>query len=367
MLATLRTDLPPVSLQDPRWLAALAVVLVLAAVGVWSAVASKRRLQQFALDERLRTLLVHHAPGRVHLKHTLALAALSLVVLALADPQSDPVEKEITRQGRDVVFVVDVSRSMLASDLKPNRLDRSKLWIKDLVNNLDGDRVGLVAFAGAAVVKCPLTLDRTFFNLTLDELNPSSAPVGGTYIGDAIRKAMSEVFLIRPSDTTEDDATPEPGEPVRDIVLITDGDDQDSFPVEAAAVAGAAGIRIITIGVGSTGEGAPVPDPDSDGYLQYLGQTVRTAMNPGTLAEIASASEGGIFLNVGTGEIDLAQVDRDLKAIDARREHGTAVTVEYQPRYYVPLGAALLLLLIEPLVPARRTRPRTGLETGGGA
>ncbi|MFG0305772.1 MAG: VWA domain-containing protein [Phycisphaerales bacterium JB040] len=356
MLATVHPDLPPLTIQDPRWLAALAGVLAMGIVAAWAARAARRGLRQFAHDDRLRTLLVHHAPGRVHAKHALALGALSLVVLALADPQSDPVEREIARQGRDIVFVVDVSRSMLASDLAPNRLDRSKLWIKDLVNNLEGDRVALVAFAGAAVVKCPLTLDRTFFNLTLDELDPGSAPIGGTYIGDAIRKAMSEVFLIRSPDEA---GPPDAAEPVRDIVLITDGDDQDSFPVEAAAVAGAAGVRIITIGVGSTGEGAPVPDPDSDGYMQYLGQTVRTAMNPETLADIATATPGGVFLNVGTGEIDLAQVDRDLNAIDARRQTGTAVTVEYQPRYYVPLAAALLLLVLEPLVPARRTRPRT--------
>ncbi|MFT5423567.1 MAG: Ca-activated chloride channel family protein [Phycisphaerales bacterium] len=360
--ASVNPDLPMLNLGEPLWLVGLLGVALLGLVSLWLGLVARRRLRAFADDARLADLLRAVSPTRRWFKLTLVLLSISLLIVTLAQPESDPVETEVVTQGRDIVFVVDVSRSMLASDLSPNRLDRSKLWIKDLVANLEGDRVGLVAFAGAAVVKCPLTLDRKFFNLALDELSPSSAPVGGTYIGDAIRKAMNSVFLVGdlPDRESENgDGNGDTAEPVRDIILITDGDDQDSFPVEASAVAGQAGIRVIAIGVGSEGRGATVPDPHSDGVLHYLGQPVRSSLNAAALAEIATASAGGLFLNVGTGEIDLAQIDRDLNAIDARTDTGTSVTVEYQPRFYIPLSAALLLIVIEPLVSDRTRRRRT--------
>ena len=350
-------DLPMLNLAEPLWLVGLLGVGLLVPLSFWLAFVARRRLHAFADDARLIDLLRAASPTRRWFKLSLVLLTLALLVVTLAQPESDPVETEAETRGRDIVFVVDVSRSMLASDLTPNRLDRSKFWIKDLVDNLEGDRVGLVAFAGAAVVKCPLTLDRKFFNLALDELSPSSAPVGGTYIGDAIRKAMNSVFLMNDGLADASDDAPGAAEPVRDIVLITDGDDQDCFPVEAALVAGRSGIRVIAIGVGSEGRGAPVPDRNSDGVLHYLGQPVRSSLNADALAEIATASAGGLFLNVGTGEIDLAQIDRDLKAIDARTVTGTSSTVEYRPRFYIPLTAAFLLIAFEPLV-SDRTRRR---------
>src|SRR5207248_2088929 len=124
---------------------------------------------------------------------------------------------------------------MLAQDVAPSRLERTKIWINDLVGSLRGDRVSLVAFAGAAVVKCPLTLDYGYFRMSLEELSPGSVPRGGTLIGDAIRKTMSQVFDVGGAAASRH----------RDIILITDGEDHESFPVQAAEQAGKDGVRII--------------------------------------------------------------------------------------------------------------------------
>ncbi|MBL4698945.1 MAG: VWA domain-containing protein, partial [Phycisphaerales bacterium] len=153
-----------------------------------------------------------------------AMVATLSITIAIAQPQSDPREIEVEARGRDVVFMVDVSRSMLAEDVAPNRLEKSKLWINDLVDNLGNDRVGLVAFAGSSTVLSPLTTDRLFFKLALEELAPESVLVGGTNIGDAIRRTMDLVFA-EPLDNDSQN--------FRDILIISDGEDQERLPVEA--------------------------------------------------------------------------------------------------------------------------------------
>jgi Ca-activated chloride channel homolog len=270
----------------------------------------------------------------------LVAAAIALLALALARPQWNPKEQEVTVRGRDVVFLVDVSRSMLSQDVSPSRLERAKLWINDVAGSLKGDRVGLVAFAGAAVIKCPLTLDYGFFRMALDELSPASVPRGGTLIGDALRKTLAEVF-----DSTEGRG--------RDIILITDGEDHDSFPVQAAEQAGKQGVRIIAIGIGSE-SGSLVPTAAGRAeVVTFDGERVRSKMEAGTLAQIASASPGGVFFNVGTGNIDLEQVYRDLIASAAKSDLGTKKTVQYEEKFQLFLGAAVGLLMLEGLLRGR--------------
>jgi Ca-activated chloride channel family protein len=295
----------------------------------------------------------------------LVVAGCSFLIIAIARPQADPIEEDTTIRGRDIVFLVDVSRSMLSQDVVPNRLERAKLWIKDLTKTLRGDRVGLVAFAGVPVVQCPLTLDYGFFQMSLDELSPATSPRGGTLIGDAIRKTLSEVF--------------EPGVGrYRDIVLITDGEDQGSFPVEAAKKAGETGVRIIAIGIGSELQGSPVPEKEGGKtYVEYEGQQVRSRLDSSTLAKITAAAAeargdtgGGIFLNVGTGTIDLDKVYHDLIAIAAQRETQIKANVVYRELFPYFLALALACLVVEPLIPVRvrnRSRRRARIPTAAAA
>ncbi|MFG0285599.1 MAG: VWA domain-containing protein, partial [Phycisphaerales bacterium JB039] len=219
------------------------------------------------------------------------LGAIALVIVALARPQHSPQERQIQRQGRDIAILLDVSRSMLARDLAPDRLERAKLWIGDLLGSLRGDRVALIAFAGSSVIKAPLTTDYGFVRLALDELSPESVSRGGTLIGDAIRTTLNELF-------DEEEGRQ------RDIILITDGDDQESFPLQAAAEAGERGVRIIAIGIGDP-QGAVVPG------AQYQGERVVSSLNPQTLRDIAAASRRGADLPVGAGAQEHDRINAD--------------------------------------------------------
>lgn len=336
-------------LGAPAWMHALWVAPALALVLWLGSARSRRLMRRFASPTMLATLAAGLSPGRRRVKHALVVAGAALAALALARPQLGYTERVAQRRGRDVVFIVDVSRSMLARDLAPNRLERVKLWMKDLVDAAEGDRIGLVAFAGAPVVRSPLTQDRAFLLMAIDELTPDAAPRGGTNIGDAIRKSLDDVFAIEPERADEH-------APYRDIILITDGDDQESFPVDAARAAGDLGVRIIALGVGSTGAGAPVPDAEGEGFAEFEGQTVRSALDPDTLASIAAASDAGVFLNVGTGLIELDEVYRDLIHSAAQGDQGRSTTRDYFERYAWVLLPAFGCLFLEPLISERRRR-----------
>ena len=273
-----------------------------------------------------------------------AMVATLSIAIAIAQPQSDPREIEVEARGRDVVFMADVSRSMLAEDVAPNRLEKSKLWINDLVDNLGNDRVGLVAFAGSSTVLSPLTTDRLFFKLALEELSPESVLVGGTNIGDAIRRTMDLVFTEPVDNETQN---------FRDIVIISDGEDQESLPIEAARAAGNEGVRIITIGIGSD-QGALVPPSNRTARLSGSsaspGGPVRSRLEGGTLRTIAAASPGGVYLEVGTGTIDLAQVYQELIATAEQRTIETTSQIQYTERFMVFIAIGLGLIMLDTLL-----------------
>lgn len=328
---------------EPGWFAAFWGVALLAVALVIASRLLRPRINRY-VDPALQDAVIGRRrvwPGV--LRTSLALLALSAIVVALARPQSDPQEVEVETKGRDVVFLLDVSRSMLARDVAPNRLDRAKLWINDLVDELHGDRVGLVAFAGSSTVVSPLTTDKLFFKLALEELDTSAVPRGGTNIGDAIRRTMDMVF-------TGDDKSEFAH---RDIVLITDGEDQESLPVQAAQAAGAKGVRILALGIGSR-DGSLVPaDPNNPSGSN---QQVRSSLQSASLTQIAAATPSGVYLEVGTGTIDLAKVYRDLIATAEQRTIETARTTQYKQRFMIMLWIALGLVTIEMLLIPTKTR-----------
>ena len=330
-------------LGDPTWLVWLWAMPALLVLFVLASRRRRRAVARFAQSNLADRIGLRSSPIRNALRAGAAILAFGCIAVALARPQWNPEPMPVVRKGRDVVFLIDVSRSMLAQDLSPNRLDRSKLWINDLAQSLKGDRVGIVAFAGAASIRCPLTTDYAFFRLTLEELNTRSAPRGGTNIGDAIRKTINDVFKADPDSPTN----------YRDIVLITDGEDQDSLPIEAAQHARDLGIRIIALGIGSDTAGAMIPIEDRRGNqqtLNYDGQEVRTAQDSQGLRQIATASAGGVYLNVGTGTIDLEQVYADLIRGAAQIEIEEVETIRYREGFQYLLALALGLLCLEVLI-----------------
>ena len=297
-------------------------------------------------------------PARRVLKSALVLGATGFLVIALARPAWDNIRQEVVQRGRDVVFLLDVSRSMLAEDLPPNRLERAKLSILDAVDRLEGDRVALAVFAGTTVVKCPLTLDYGFFRLALDDVSETSVSRGGSLIGDGVRTVVRDVFDGKRSNH-------------RDIVLITDGEDHESFPVEAAAEAGEAGIRLIVIGLGDERLGQRIPvvsgDPEpataaERKFLLHEGQEVWSRLDAATLRRMADSTPGGRYLNVSTGAIDFGDVYRRLIASAEGREIGSRTIDALDEKFQIFLAICVLLLALEM---ALRERPGARRASGG--
>lgn len=330
---------------NPEWLVALWLLPILALGMVLITYRSFRLENRIGDPEVLENNLGRRRTWNAWARVLAVVLGLGCVILAIAQPQSDPQEIEVETRGRDVVFLLDVSRSMLADDVAPNRLERSKLWINDLVDQLGGDRVGLVAYAGSSSVVCPLTTDRMFFRLALEELSPQSVLMGGTNIGDAIRRTSELVF---PESGDEQQAG------FRDLILISDGEDQESLPVEAARQANERGIRIITIGIGSDNGAMISSDRDNP-----RSGSVRSKLESSTLRDIARSTSGGVYLEVGTGTIDLAKIYEELIAGVQQRSMESATSIKYTERYPAFLATGLILIAMDLLVIPTRTRRRT--------
>ncbi|OQY34700.1 MAG: hypothetical protein B6241_03940 [Spirochaetaceae bacterium 4572_59] len=268
--------------------------------------------------------------GRALKGPLLILLGLILAVFALMRPVSHPEEQIIKQEGRNIVFLVDVSRSMLAEDLVPNRLDRARFDIQAAIPLLRGNRVALVAFAGDSILKCPLTTDYAFFNQAVDELSVYSVTRGGSCMGDAIRTVINDLFPEEKS--------------FMDIILITDGEDQETFPLEAAYKARDKGIRLIAIGMGNTENPTAIPDDSDTGeeYLIYQEKVVFSSPDMEGLQEIAAASQKGWAVSVPRGSINIAEI---LDRLDGEsQETGSYSHINYSEYYQWILLPAFLLI-----------------------
>jgi len=315
-------------------------------VGLFLYAWQRRRihLHRFIDPGLLARIPMSVSPLRRGWKAALILIALAFLVLALTRPAWNRTDLVVKRSGRDVVFMLDVSRSMLAEDLSPNRLQHAKLAILDTVDRLGGDRVALVAFAGRAVVKCPLTLDYGFFRMMLEDVDLDAVSRGGTMIGDGIRTVLDQVF---------DDQAGK----YKDIILITDGEDHESFPVEAASMAGEQGVRMIIIGLGDEKQGQRIPIYDQKGrktFLKFQGQEVWTKLDADTLRQMSKATPGGRYLPVATGTINLGQVYMDLVASAEKKQLESKTIRQYEEKFQIFLALAFMLLCLEMVVVERK-------------
>ena len=334
-----------IEFAEPTWVHAVWGIALLLLIGVVGSRLRSRATGRFADRSMIGSLLGSRRRWVGLMRGSLMILGLVLIIGSTMRPQNNPHQEIAETKGRDIVFLVDVSRSMLVRDVAPNRLERAKLWINDMVSELRTDRVALVAFAGSSSVKSPLTTDRLFFDLALEELSPEVVDVGGTNIGDAIRRCMDMVFY----DLDDAESVSH-----RDIILITDGEDQESLPVEAARVAGSKGIRILALGIGSE-SGAVVVDKNNRA-VRRQGEVVRTRLDSATLSQIATATPGGAYLEIGTGDIDLAKVYKDLISRGDQRTIGSATVTRWDERYAWALAPGLGLILIEMLLGGLGTR-----------
>ncbi len=281
------------------------------------------------------------------LKYALILAALSFALIALAQPRWGYTYDERKRKGLDLIFAVDTSRSMLSNDVQPNRLERVKLATQDLVNDLQGDRVGLIAFAGRAFLQAPLTIDYSAAIDSINDLDTKTIPEGGTNISAAINLAVQTYGKSAVGN--------------RALVIFTDGEELSGDAVKSAKAAADSGVRIFTIGVG-TQEGSLIPIGGDDGGTAFVkdskGQVVKSRLDETRLREVAEAT-GGFYLHLENGPRTMKQlIEQGLSKMQAG-EIDARLARRPIERYEWPLGAAILALAVSMLINDRKRRARS--------
>lgn len=322
------------ALLNALWLLPLVVALF------WWAEQRRRALIGRIVAPKLRALLAGNtSPGRRWFRAACVLGALGLLVVTMAGPQLGYDTMEVPHKGRDVIVAIDVSRSMLATDVAPSRLQRAKLLAEDLVSELGGDRLGLVAFAGSAFLQAPLTLDHGAVLTAVDELDTDLIPKGGTNLAAAIR-TCEEAFGKAEGFS-------------RAIVIISDGEELDADGLEAARQAAAGGIRIFTVGVGSE-EGSEIPLGPGEFVRDPSGKIVQSRLDAARMREIAEIT-GGFYVPLDESAARQLAVD----GIGRMKEVEMSASTSRRPieRYQWPLAGAIGLLVLQALVGERRRRP----------
>lgn len=332
-------------LGRPESLWLLWLVPLLAAFFIYAFGARKRLLARFAAPEMVSRLTAGLSRQRRYLKAALLLLGLLAALLALAEVKFGFTWEEVQRRGVDIVVALDVSDSMLVEDAETggrlSRLERAKREIADLLSLLQGDRIGLVAFAGTAFVECPLTLDYAAAEIFLEAIDTDLIPVKGTDLAAAIRTSVG-AFEGGASDS-------------RAIILITDGEDHSGRALAAAVEAAAAGVRIFTIGIGRD-EGAPIPAAGGGFRRDRRGEIVLSRLDEPTLQRIALES-GGRYVRSVTGDVDLEQIySRGIKATLEDQELGSKRRQRWEDRFQWFVGVALLAWMLEPLISERTRR-----------
>ena len=325
----------------PHLLWLLALVPAAAAFFAWALRRRRALLERFADARLLATLTPDLDERRQRWRAGLLVGALALVLLALAGPKWGFHWEEVHREGVDIMVALDTSRSMLAEDVKPNRIGRAKLAVEDLLKQLHGDRIGLVAFAGSAFVQCPLTLDYDAFAESLRAVDVGIIPKGGTSLAEAISNGI-EAFEGHQSKHEA-------------LILITDGEDHDGHVDDAAKQAADRGIKIYTVGIG-TPDGELIP-LTVDGQQTFLkdrrGNVVKSRLDDEGLKKIATTT-GGAYVHAEGPSLGLDEVYSEYIGKMEKRELKSAMERRFEERFQLPLLLALLLVALEPFVGERR-------------
>ena len=325
--------------QHPWALVALLLVPALAVFLIRAARRRQQALSDLIAAQLLPTVVPDVDPRRRRVRAWLVLGAVLGLALALGGPQWGFRWQEVRREGIDLIIAIDTSRSMLATDLKPNRLARAKLAVRDLVARLQGDRVALVAFAGTAFLQCPLTLDYGAFIESLASVDVGLIPKGGTALAPAIETAIG---AFEGSEGKH-----------QAVILITDGEDHEGGVEEAAKKASERGIRVFTVGIG-TADGELIP-LEAGGYVKdKSGKVVKSRLGESALQQIATTTNG-VYLAARSGGLDLAALQREHIDTLEKRELSSTLERRFENRFQLPLALALLLLAIEPLIGDRRS------------
>lgn len=309
---------------------------------IWAERSRRLARQRFAQKDLLKDLLDQFDPRLHRVKAVLFTTALVAALFALSRPQWGFQWQEVRRRGLDILIAVDTSKSMLATDVKPNRLERTKLALRDMAAKLKGDRVGLIAFAGSAFLECPLTVDYNGFMLALEDLSVDTIPRGGTSISNAIDEAVKGFAGGAKKHKI--------------LVIITDGEDHEGDPVQAAQRAKKEGVIIYGIGIG-TQEGDLVFVETEAGKKEYLkdssGNAVKSRLNEDILQKICLET-GGTYVRATATEFGLELLYNEKFSKFEKSELESKMSKLYVERFQAPLAIALLLLILDLFISDRR-------------
>lgn len=324
--------------EDPIYLWLLVLIPVLALIRFVTYRSQKKKLRKFGDPKLLKELMPDVSLFRPSVKFWMLQAALALLIIMLARPQMGTKISQEKRTGIETIIALDISNSMLAEDIVPSRLDRSKMMVENLVDHFTNDKIGMIVFAGDAFVQLPITSDYVSAKMFLSSIDPSMIATQGTDIATAINMATS-------SFTQEEGIG-------KAIIVITDGEDHEGGALEAAEAAKKKGMRVYVLGVGSS-NGAPIPIPGTGDYMKdNTGNTVMSALNEEMCKQVAAAG-GGVYIHVENNSAAQQQLDNELDKL-SKKETSTTVYSDYDEQFQAFGILALLLLIIEILLLDRR-------------
>lgn len=300
----------------------------------------RRKIRKFGDEKLVEQLMPSYSKSKVWVRLTLFSIGFFFFAIGLARPQIGARLKEQEIKGAEIIIAMDVSNSMLAEDYSPNRLDRAKLAVSRLVDKLRDDRIGLVIFAGTSFVQLPVTTDYVSAKMFLNSIDTGSIPIQGTAMGDAITTCIRS--FSQQSDKS------------RAIILITDGENHEDDPVEAAKQAAEMGIKVFTIGVGSP-EGKPIP-MDGELLKDKDGEIVVSRLDEEVLKNVAQAGNGA-YVRAGNSEFGLNPIIEDLKKLEDEK-YKSVVFEEWDEQFMYFFAIALVFFVLEMLVGDRRLKRR---------
>jgi len=329
---------------SPVYLNFLLFIPALAVFFIFIGIQRRKKIERFGDASLVEKLSFSKSHARENLRKVLIVIVLSFLILALARPQIGAKLTMAKRYGVDILVAVDTSSSMLAQDIKPNRMEKAKLEISSFIDKFKGDRVGILTFAGDSFMQCPLTLDYGAAKMFLSVIEPGIMPKPGTAIGEAISSAVKGFSKKERK--------------YKVMVLLTDGEDHDTNPIGAANEAKKDGIIIYTIGIG-TKKGEPIPIIDQAGNISGYkkdkrGEVVMTRLGEETLRKIAMIT-GGKYYHATAGEFELDKIYDDIARME-KKELSDRLFTEYEDRFQSFLGIAFILLCIEFIIGDRKKK-----------
>lgn len=295
----------------------------------------KKALETFGDNELVNRLMITFSKKRKNIKNLLFILMLIFLIIGISNPQIGTKIEEVKREGVDLIIAIDLSNSMMAEDIKPNRLERAKQAISKLIEQLKGDRIGLVVFAGEAYVQLPITTDYSAANLFLSSINSSVVPTQGTEISKAIDLSIESFDMENGQNKA--------------IIIITDGENHDEKAIESAKKSSELGIIIHTLGMGLS-KGGPIPIYNNygtqNGYRKDReGNTIVSKLNENLLIQIANAGQGK-YTRANNSKAGLSTLFTEINKME-KKEIGTMIFTEYKDRFQLFLIIALLLLIFD--------------------